>query len=263
MMIRSIYNRIYSDFLLPDRMPEYKRVNQKALNAGYTFLTIGEVFQKGVLTQKLPEKVFVHRHDIDTDTQTARRFFTVEKELGIKSSFHFRLNHLDVRLMNEIREYGSEVGYHYEEIAQVAKERKLKSREDVLSHLDEIRSAFLENLLKIEKAAGFKIKTASSHGDFVNRKLGVPNHEMVNEELLKKAGLDYEAYDLRLDGIYSVTLSDKPYPQFYRDKTPDEAIDEKLNVIYLLTHPRHWHVSRWENLKDNILRLREGITYGK
>ena len=31
--------------------------------------------------------------------------------------------------------------------------------------------------------------------------------------------------------------------------------------VYVLVHPRQWQVDRAGNLAENVLRLREGITY--
>lgn len=261
--MKSLLNRLYSDYLLPNRIPEYERINKRAIDAGYKFYTIPEFYNESVLKKSTLDKCFIHRHDIDTDPKTARRFFEIEKKLGIRSSFYFRLNTIDVELMKELHNSGFEVGYHYEELAQYCKDFKIKNWNTVVTKLPEIQSKFAANFIKIEKSVGFKIKTIASHGDFVNRKLGHPNHELIDQNLMIKLGIDLECYNSEMLKKMDVMLSDKPYPQFYRDKSPDNALDEKTNVIYLLSHPRHWHVARWENTKDNFVRFWEGLKFGK
>jgi hypothetical protein len=259
--MRNFFNRFYSDYLLPDRIPVYERINQLGLDSGYTFKTTLEVYEESVLRQHPQVKSFIHRHDIDTDTKTAQRFFDSEKKLGIKTSYYFRLSTIDIGLMKEINAYGSEVGYHYEELAQYCKDHKIKTWEDAKKKLPEIRQRFSDNFLNLQSKLGFKIKTIASHGDFVNRKLGHTNGELIDEELLHDLAIDLECYNPQLVKHFDVTLSDQPYPRYYRDQSPEDAIAEKINCIYLLTHTRHWHVARWENTKDNIQRFSEGLKY--
>lgn len=259
--MRKIYNRFYSDYLLPNRMDEYEKIHQQYIDAGYTFKTTLSFFREAVIENLALKKIFIHRHDIDTDTKTARRFFDSEKKLGVVSSYYFRLNTIDIELMKEIHDSPSEVGYHFEEIAQYCKDFKLKTWEQTQKKMPEIRQRFAENFLKLEKKLGFKIKSVASHGDFVNRKLNHSNHELLDDKLMKDLGIELECYNTQMVQKFDVRLSDKPYPKFYRDLSPIDALKEGHNIIYLLTHPRHWHVARWENTTDNVQRMWEGLKY--
>lgn len=259
--MKTIFNRIYSDYLLPNRLDEYEKINQLAMEQGYTFKTTLQFYREAVLEKQPQTNIFIHRHDIDTDVKTARRFFESECKLGIKTSYYFRLNTIDIGLMREIAQYGSEVGYHYEELAQYCKDHKIKSWEIAHSKMPEIRTKFKHNFLDLESKLGFKLHSIASHGDFVNRFLGHPNHELIDENLMRELKIELECYNKEMMQLMDVHLSDKPYPKFYRDQTPREALAAKLNVIYLLTHTRHWHVARWENTKDNVKRMWEGLRY--
>lgn len=104
-------------------------------------------------------KVFVHRHDIDTDVGGARAFFEIEKALGIRASYYFRLSTIDRDLMREINSYGSEVGYHYEELATHAKRYGLNTPAAALAHMDAITAEFERNFRSLEQSLGFKIKS--------------------------------------------------------------------------------------------------------
>jgi inhibitor of KinA sporulation pathway (predicted exonuclease) len=259
--MKKVYHRFYSDYLLPNRMNEYSQINQLALDNGYTFKTTLEFYRNTVLEKIPQQKIFVHRHDIDTDIKTARRFFEVEQKLNIKTSYYFRLNTIDIGLMKEIAAAGHEVGYHYEELAQYCKDFKIKTWEKALEKMPEIQKRFENNFKNLESKLGFKIKSIASHGDFVNRILGHPNHELITDNLMRDSGIELECYNKAMMQHFDVLLSDQPYPKYYRDKSPREAIAEKVNVIYLLTHTRHWHVARWENTTDNIQRMWEGIRF--
>lgn len=80
----------------------------------------------------------MQRHDIDTDVGGARAFFEIEKALGIRASYYFRLSTIDRDLMREINSYGSEVGYHYEELATHAKRYGLNTPAVARAHMDAI-----------------------------------------------------------------------------------------------------------------------------
>ena len=76
----SIWHRFYSDFLLPSRMEEYALLLKTALNKGYQFLTIPHYFKALQENSIQPsDKFFIHRHDIDTDPATARKFLEAEQ----------------------------------------------------------------------------------------------------------------------------------------------------------------------------------------
>ena len=247
---------------MPSRLEEYEKIIQTAKASGYEHLTIPEFYHKIKKSELAPDKkYFIHRHDIDTDTNTARFFFEIEKKHEVKTSYYFRLSTLDINLMCEIQKYGSEVGYHYEELAQYCKDHKVKSAQEIKKHFAPIRDQFKENFKRVEAKVGFKIKSIVSHGDFVNRKTGVPNHEFITSELMEELEIELEGYDPLLLEQYKIVLSDSIYPDNYTPQNPFDCLSERHKVIYLLTHPRHWKVARWINTKDNLQRLIEGIKY--
>lgn len=141
-------------------------------------------------------RIFLNRHDVDIDSKIARKMFQIEKKMGITSTFYFRLSTLDIDLMREINNYGSEVGYHFEEIATFAKQYRIKDKTGLKSHHKKIQKLFLENLSRIEESLGFKILSVASHGDFMNRALGCTNNEIIDEVLKQRARIDFEAYEL-------------------------------------------------------------------
>lgn len=260
--IKTITNRIYADYLMRTRFHEYENILQKSLEEGYIHLTFYEYFQKLETNTLSPnKKYFVHRHDIDTDVSTAKKFFSIEKKYNIKASYYFRLSTLDFELMKAINAYGSEASYHFEEIAQYCKDHHIKTREKALENLPAIMKKFEENFTYIENALGAKLKTVCSHGDFVNRKLKIVNNVITdNIELREKLGIECEAYDKNIMQSFDVYISDSPYPVFY---TPCNIFDclGKQNTIYMLSHPRQWQTNVWVNTFDNCKRLYEGLVW--
>lgn len=259
-MIKQITNRFYADYLMPSRLFEYERLLKMAIDKGYLHITLSDYFEKLLAGVDLGY-CFLHRHDIDTDVRTARKMFEIEKKLGVKSSYYFRLNTLDFDLMREINDYGSEVGYHYEELSQFCKDNSIYNPNIIDSYYSEIEKNFIENLFRIENRCGFKIKSIASHGDFVNRKLGKANYGFMTRELMDNCNITFECYDERLLKSLDVIHSDTHYPLFYRPSNPFNSIEKRFKVIYLLSHPRHWRSSTLENTVDNFKRLWEGFKY--
>jgi hypothetical protein len=247
---------------MPPRLKEYVRLIVDAVKNGYEHITIPDFYnivKNNTLNSQ--KKYFIHRHDIDSDTTTARSFWEIEKKYNIKTSFYFRLSTLDIGLMREIHQYGSEVGYHYEELAQYCKDHSIKSPEEAKKHFAAIIDIFKRNFKSVESKTGFKIRTIASHGDFVNRKLNLTNFAFITDKLMQELNIDFECYNELLLKNYGTILSDLHYPAYYRPRNPFDCIKEGHKVIYLLSHPRHWRTAPWVNTKDNLQRIMEGIKY--
>jgi len=260
-LVKSATTRFLADYAKKLGIPTYEDLLIDAQERGYEVISLAAFYER-LRTDRLQNndaRVFLNRHDIDVDVKTARKMFQVEKELGVTSTFYFRLSTLDVSFIREIKNYGSEVGYHFEEIATFAKKHKIKNKKDLQPWLNEISKLFLENLNRIESAVGFKIKSVVSHGDFVNRSWEYNNNEIVDEALKKRGGIDFEAYELV--PYFDKWLVDAPYPEFWRQGSPFMALKEEARIICLLTHPRHWGRNFWANTKANIRRVIEGIAW--
>ena len=209
-------------------------------------------------------RYFIHRHDIDTDIRTAKKMFSIEQSLGIKATYYFRLSTLDYALIKEISEYGSEASYHFEELASYCKINHIKSKQEALEGLDEIKSIFKLNVEMIEKEASIKIQSVASHGDFVNRKLNVINNVVTDDlSLRKELGIVCETYDSILMDSFDLYISDKPYPVYFSPTSPFDALKEpdKNSIICMTSHPRQWETNWIVSTIDNVGRVIEGIRW--
>lgn len=244
---------------------EYQRLLEKSLRLGYKHLSVIDFFHRleaGTISKG--DRYFIHRHDIDTDVRTTKKMFSIEKSLGIKATYYFRLSTLDYALMKEIGEYGSEASYHFEELASYCKMNHIKSKKEVLENLDEIKSIFKRNVEEIEKEVSIKIQSIASHGDFVNRELDVINNVVTDDlSLRKELGIVCETYDSILMDSFDLYISDKPYPVYYSPISPFQALKDpdKNSVICMTSHPRQWETNWLVNTADNIGRLIEGARW--
>lgn len=257
----TLLRRLYCDYMMPSQLGAYEELVREAHDAGYMQTSVRDYFDLVRAGRGPSGKVFVHRHDIDTDLRTTRKLFEVEKKHGIKSSFYFRLSTLDFGLMREIEEYGSEASYHYEELATYAKKNKIKDPIVLRERMPEIRSDFTRNFLRIEQRLGKKLRTVASHGDFANRRLEVNNTEILDDAQLRKdCGIACETYDRVLLDHIDIYIADRPAPQYYHPMPPLEALRRHPRIC-LLTHPRQVETNWRENTKDNLFRFYEGLVW--
>ena len=254
----TVLNRLYSDYLMPSRLRHYEALLAQARHAGYRQTSVRgwlAALRGGRAGQ---QTVLVHRHDIDTDLRTAARMFALEQKHGVRASYYFRLSTLDFGLMRDIERYGSEVGYHYEELASYAKRAHLKQAAAVRARMGAIRVQFEANFRRIESQLGSKIHTVASHGDFANRRLGVGNAELLDDAALRqRCGIACECYDPELLSSFDLYISDKPHPQYFHPIAPQAALGAQRRIC-LLTHPAQWRTNWTDSSRHNVRRLLEG-----
>jgi hypothetical protein len=262
--MRYVWDRTYADFLMPCRLGLYAELLNRAVKRGYeahSILSFWQLLKRNSLDPK--GRYLILRHDIDNrDSHTTRRFWEIERRLGLQSTFYFRLSTLMPKLMKEIHDSGFEVGYHYEELATVAKEHGLTRPEQTVVVMREIRERFKSNLQQFRERTGLPIDTVASHGDFANRKLGIENTELLQDEAIRKeAQIECEAYDSALRDHVDTLHSDVEHPGDWAPEDPRVAIDRCEHVIHVLTHPRNWHADWTRNLADEFNRAHEGLLY--
>jgi hypothetical protein len=254
--MKTILHRIYADYLMPSRLHEYEALLVAAKDAGYTQMSIRKFFRGTKAKQ-----VLVHRHDIDSDLRTARKMFELECRHEVNSSYYFRLSTLDLDFMREIEDAGSEASYHYEEVASFAKQRHLHDPVEVRRHFPAMRDQFAVNVARITKALGRSLSTVASHGDFANRKLGIVNHELLDDaSLRKRCGIECETYDQALLSQFDLYISDRKYPVYYKPVSPFHALGRHQRIC-LLTHPVQWETNWLDNTRCNFRRLSEGMLW--
>jgi len=258
--MRRMTRRLYENFFMPCRLPEYAELLELALGKGYAVLSV-ENYLKMLKNRRTVGKCLVLRHDVDSDVETARHMLDIEEKLGVHASYYFRLQTVDKGFMQRIVRMGGESGYHFEEIATFIKMYGLKTRAEVTRFLPAIRDAFSRNLLSLRADTGLPIRIVASHGDWANRRLGIFNYELLNDELRTKLAIEAEAYDLPLTQGITSRISDSPYPVFWNPMDPQVPLNDGSPIVYILTHPRHWASNVVENLRIDLMRVQEACRY--
>ncbi len=93
-----------------------------AVVGNYPTLTLAEYFSG----KEPPERFAIMRHDIDRKPGNALNTARIERELGIRAMYYFRMNGNVFRpeIMREIEGMGHEVGYHYEVLGKSKGDRE-------------------------------------------------------------------------------------------------------------------------------------------
>ena len=258
-----ISERVYGDFLMSSRLAVYRALLETALEAGYKVVSIEgfwALIRGGIVDPA--SRYMVLRNDIDTGPKTARAMWRIERSLGIVSSYFFRLSSLDLALMADIGSAGGEASYHYEELATVAKRRHLRTPAEALRYLPEAQDLFRLNLDRLRVSSGQPIRIVASHGDFVNRKLGLTNWLiLVDQPFRAEVGIELETYDAAFMDHVTSRHADLTNPPYWTPADPLLAIERGEPVIYVLVHPRGWQVERGLNARDDLVRGWQSLWY--
>jgi len=258
-----VLDRVRSDFLMRSRLGLYRQLLESALDAGYRIHSVGGLWRLNNSDGLDPEQRYlVLRHDVDTDWRTAAAMWEIDRELGAESSYFFRLSTIAPALIADIAGGGSEASYHYEELATVAKRRGLRTGAAALAHMTEARDLFAANITRLRAMTGLPMQVVAAHGDFVNRRLGIPNWVILDDlDVRQDVGIVLETYDEAYLRHLPNRVSDAPYPHFWVPGDPAEQIGTGEPVVSLLVHPRHWRVDRKINARDDVRRVVEGLRF--
>lgn len=256
--MKRVLHRVYSDYLHPNRLGLYREILQQLLGKGYQFYSLRD-FAEASRAGRIPQRFIILRHDVDTDPRRAEAMFEIDRALGIRASYFFRLKTMRPELMRRIEDFGGEASYHYEEIADYCKQEGVTSPDVVKERLQRIREMFVSNYHRLKSETGLPFKVVAGHGDFVNRKLKIPNHLLLADEgLREELGIVAESYDpLYFDEIDEYIAS-APYPVYWKPKSPLETDAPR---VYILTHPRQWGRSICANAKEDLERTWEGARW--
>lgn len=262
-----IIERLYEDYLKKNRLENYKKVLQTARVYDYKMMGILDFFNyanEGLIDSNT--RILINRHDIDTSPKVAADFFEIEKEVfGTQGSatYYFRDCTINNKLIYELEQAGYESGYHYETIAKYEKNKKYRSKSILIDHLEEISRLFVKELEMYRQKTNSKSITVASHGDFINVLLDLPNYTLMQiKDIENKNNIQVEAYDEKLMLHVNERFADHMLGTKFVESTI-AAIEKKIPVIMILTHPRNWKVDIIENTKANIVRIVEGIKYRK
>ncbi|MGZ6642121.1 MAG: hypothetical protein ACXVFT_09825 [Solirubrobacteraceae bacterium] len=259
----TVIRRVYRDYLQAERLEEFRGLLGRAVALGYETMTLSAFARLVEAADGLAgrERVLLLRHDVDSDVRRARRMWEIECELGTIGSYFFRRATWDVRFMHELQSAGFEVGYHYEELATLVKERGVATATGARELIGPARERLRATLAELRSRSGLPLTVVASHGDFANRVVGVSNVEMLaDRDFRAEIGVGLEAYDV--ERYVDARASDESRHRFWEPMDPAAAIERSTRVVEVLVHPRAWGAAPMTNLRADLGRLLDGARFG-
>lgn len=259
--VRAIALRLHADYLHAERLDGFEALLRAALERRYTPMTLGDFAGSTEGAAPAPgDRILLMRHDIDTDVLRARRMWQIEQRLGVVGSYFFRRSTWDVGFIRELVAAGNEVGYHYEELADVIKERGAATATEARALIGVARERLRARLTELRASSGLPLDVLASHGDFANRAVGVSNVELLADAGFRaQIGARLEAYDV--EPRVSARSSDGILPTVWVPADPLDAILRGERVVEVLVHPRSWGGAPAVNARADLVRLYEGCAY--
>lgn len=242
------------------RLADYSALLLRLKELGYRFCTMAE-FVAASTDERSAAPVCLVRNDVDSDARGAGQMFDYDRNAGVCATYYFRLSTLDPALAARIAAHGGEVGYHFEEIATVAKRLGLRSNDEVEAHMELVRDEFRKNVALFRRRGGVPLRTVASHGDFANRRIGVPNQQLLTQALLDELGIVADAYDRRIHAGLAARFTDCPPPRWWSPDDPVRALEHRPATVSILVHPRQWICNPAANLRVTGRRIAEDAAW--
>lgn len=257
-MVRTLLGRLYNDYVRSNRVRVYRALVELAARQSYTIVPVGAFPER----RRDGGRILVLRHDVDTAAELALQFAAAEEAGGGRGSYFFRLQTADADVMTTLAAAGHEVGYHYEELATVAKRRGMNDPGRAKELIPEAQELFLRNLDALRRRTGLPLTVAASHGDFANRALGCSNRVLLADpDFRRTAGIALEAYDPEVEEGLDCRVLDRPYPREWQGGDPEAALSAGARLVVVVTHPRQWESSFRHNGREDLTRLYEGTLF--
>ena len=258
-----IRQRLYADLCMPSRLGEYRLLLKTGLEHGYEVCSLRSFWRRLRDGLHPGNRYFVLRHDVDSGIRTARQMWEIDQELGINSSYYFRLHTAAMPLMRSIEQQGGEASYHFEELSALAKRQRIRDRCEAVKLLPQARDLFARNLAVLRERSGLRMEIVAGHGDWMNRRLGLRNSEILASATFRQqVQIELEAYDSKLmdavrkhsDGLYPDTWG-------WGCRNPIDSIRSGLPAIHVLVHPGNWQAEPIVSVVENARRLIEELRY--
>lgn len=200
------------------RLSHYEYCLRSAKTKGYSFSLMKD------FVNSIRERVVFLRHDVDSEPELALNFSDIEKKLGIKATYFFRVHAGDnlfslanYRVIKRIMQDGHEIGLHAEtDFASLVGEHEL--------------SVLARGKTVLEAIAGKKISGVSMHE---------PTRSVrpLKKSDFERLGFQYDAYDAKfMERLKYISDSSCRW----REGCMCHFINSRVPRLYILTHPVWW-----------------------
>ncbi len=242
-------------YLKNDRVKDYEEILNFAVKNNYELISLRDYIEKKYDNSK---KFLILRHDIDHYSNGAAMMFEIEKKYEATASYYFRNFTIDADFIKRIEKYGSEATLHFETIADFVKEHNIKTKEELfkINFKEKCLENLKINLSKFRNSFKSPCITIASHGEYENTLVQTPNNYLTEDtSVYNYLGIKLEAYNKNFIDSLDCYISDTVMEinnGFRYGLHPIEAIEKGRKNILFLTHPNHWHYSKYKQFKKIV-----------
>lgn len=236
---------LFIKYLRNNRYVEYRSILQEALRSEFKICSV--IDSLGYLETN--SKILVLRHDVDQHSPGTKQLFDIERDLGVTASYYFRKSTLDPDFIAELESKGFEGSFHFETIADFAKERRIESKSELERY--DYRAICLERLQKdiewFRTRTGARCQTVAAHGDPLNRTLKISNNILTDDpKVYPRLGIRLEAYQSEYLTNFTSYISDAALrlnDGYMYGQSPVQAVQSGSGRILFLSHPHLWKLT--------------------
>jgi hypothetical protein len=218
----------------------------------------------------LQDRILILRHDVDQHPATALKMASIESSFGARATWYFRWRTCSSRVIEEIREAGGSIGFHYETLTRLALGRKLRPEEIDEDLIAEAREELAAEVSTFASHFG-PIRSICAHGD--TRLPGVSNQVLVRGQDPARFGVEYDANEALSRYSLGLWMTDRTATdgRWKEGIDPATVLQSEHRPVLCLTHPNNWcsGVSLWLDrlsaalLPDPSLRRRRGPLFAR
>ncbi|MBL7924700.1 MAG: hypothetical protein JNL88_10925 [Bacteroidia bacterium] len=234
---------------------KYKSLLHAFIRHGYQIIAYEDLYKGHV-----PEKYVIMRHDVDALPEQSLEKAKIERELGVRSTYYFRIvpESNDPDTIRQIAALGHEIGYHYEDLS-LANGNFRKAIKLFEKNLEYFRTFY-------------PIQTICMHGSpasIWDNRLIWRDHHYKNYHVIAEPYFDIDFNSTlyltdtgrKWDGN-RVSVRDKvknPFQQNFHFRSTNSIIrgleqNQLPAKIMITTHPQRWHNAMGPWLKELILQ---------
>jgi len=255
--IKIAKNHIF--YLTRVRWKEYAGYLKQALKNNYRVISLEDWFLNREFYKE--SKVFVLRHDVDQYPAAAQKMNEIEKSLNVHSTFYFRWHTADKAVIQQIRNYGSTVGLHYETLTRYAMIHGIRKKEQVTKQVIKECQEILKEEIEVFQNLFGRINSIAAHGCPIENQIGTRNEDLMRGEKCEDYGILFDASNEQImAGVNCQIVDNSGYEVYWQSgMSPSEALNTGHQVILFHTHPQHWGWSYrlilWDMLSRRLLNL--------
>jgi hypothetical protein len=218
------------------RWPEYRGLLRDAKDAGYEVVSLQDWVLSGC---DRTHKTLVLRHDVDQVPNSVPAMARIEAELDVTSTWYFRWRTANRRVLDDLRESGHSVGFHFETLSHAARNRQIAvDKLDSRKTIKRLRRVLLDEIAAFEACFG-PVTTIAAHGD--TRVPEASNRHLSRSVAPARWGMRFDADEAVREARLALKVTDRVQPGAWSGgKNPHAALASGRSPILCLTHPNNW-----------------------